>query len=77
MRAAVHWWDCAAAGRNVATADAVQQLLQREAGEPGAAWVSWDEGESAEGLRGEEGCEVAVEALRILQETLVQRMQCT
>ncbi|BDA49261.1 probable 5-dehydro-2-deoxygluconokinase [Coccomyxa sp. Obi] len=60
------------AGRNVATAQAVRELLQREAAKPGAAWVSWDEEAPPE--HAQEGCEVAAEALHILQHTLAQRM---
>ncbi len=55
----------------MATAEAVRELLQREAAKPGAAWVSWDEDSPPEHAR--EGCEVAAEALRILQHTLAQR----
>lgn len=58
------------AGRNVATAEAVHELLRREAARPGAAWVSWDDAPAG---HDEEGCEVAAEALQILQQTLSQR----
>ncbi len=54
-------------GRNVATAEAVRELLRREAARPGAAWVSWDDASVG---HEEEGCEVAAEALQILQQTL-------
>ena len=56
-------------GRNVATAEAVRELLRREAARPGAAWVSWDDASVG---HEEEGCEVAAEALDILQQTLAQ-----
>lgn len=55
----------------MATAEAVQALLQREAAKPGAAWVSWDDMDG----HGEEGCHVAAEALAILEETLSGRAQ--
>lgn len=56
----------------MASAEAVRELLQREAAKPGAAWVSWDEDAPPEHVQ--EGCEVAAEALHILQHTLAQRM---
>ena len=56
----------------MATAEAVRDLLQREAAKPGAAWVSWDD-EEVPPEHAQEGCEVAVEALSILQHTLAKR----
>lgn len=57
----------------MATAEAVRELLQREAAKPGAAWVSWDD-EEVPPEHAQVGCEVAAEALQILQHTLAQRM---
>ena len=54
----------------MATAEAVHELLRREAARPGAAWVSWDDATVG---HDEEGNEVAAEALQILQQTLLHR----